>query len=61
VVDTSMDSALVKAANTLNPKQLNNALVAARLQFYKDICARDASQNKFIKGWTIRANGFLVK
>jgi len=38
----------------------NNAVVEERIGFYNRIVERKPSQKKFIKGWTKRANSFLL-
>lgn len=38
-----------------------NALVEERIKYYEQIVRRDGSQGKFLKGWTRRANEFLVE
>lgn len=35
-------------------------ICAARIEFYRDIVKRDASQKVFLQGWVNRANSFLV-
>lgn len=38
-----------------------NAVVDERIHFYHQIVENDASQNKFLNGWLIRAENFRVK
>ena len=40
---------------------VNNAYVQERIQFCQEIVRNNPSQKIFIKGWTRRANGFLMK
>lgn len=60
-VDGAIGSVTVTIANSLPGKTLNNALVSARVQFYKTLCIKNPSQNVFLKGWTRRANSFIVR
>lgn len=43
-----------------NPNEAFNNLYNARIQFYKNIVARDSSQKKFLKGWIRRANAITL-
>ncbi|MCX7924147.1 MAG: N-acetylmuramidase [Clostridia bacterium] len=61
VEDGSIGPKTIEAINKVNSKQYNNNLVAARIQFYNAICQRNPTQNKFLKGWTNRAMGFVLK
>ena len=48
----------ISAVNAIDEDLLMPALIAARIQFYKDIVAKNPSQQKFLNGWINRANSF---
>lgn len=52
-------NAVTVAARQMGP-YFNNAIVDARLQFYQQIVAKDASQQVFLQGWTNRAERFRI-
>lgn len=56
-VDGMFGQKTINAINMLNdPSVLFEALKSKRIDRYNAIVARDATQNKFIKGWINRAN-----
>ena len=48
----------ISAVNAIDEDLLMPVLIAARIQFYKDIVAKNPSQQKFLSGWINRANSF---
>ncbi|SER29737.1 Predicted Peptidoglycan domain-containing protein [Faunimonas pinastri] len=53
------EAAAANAVARLGAKTVVNQIVAERIEFYQSIVAHDASQSKFLKGWTNRAKSFL--
>ncbi len=58
VVDGKIGSLTIKAANSLDQKKLNDALLLFRANYYKKIVQNNASQNVFLAGWLARLTKF---
>ncbi len=56
--DGAVGPMTLNAVNAADEDTLMPKLIAARIQFYENIVARNPSQQKFLKGWTNRANSF---
>lgn len=48
----------LEAVNAADENTLMPQLIQARINFYNHIVERDPTQEKFLKGWTARANSF---
>lgn len=60
-VDGKIGRLTIAAIAECDEKTLNNQLVDLRVAFYKEIVNRKATQEKFLKGWLIRAEKFRIK
>lgn len=60
-VDGKIGKITLGAIANLDEKTLNNQLVDLRVAFYREIVNRNATQEKFLKGWLIRAEKFRLK
>ena len=60
-VDGKIGRETLGAIAKCDEKTLNNQLVDLRVAFYKEIVNRNATQEKFLKGWLIRAEKFRLK
>lgn len=58
-VDGEIGPQTAQAVAEVDPRTLNNLLVAARVKMIGRIVKRDPSQLKYINGWLDRALGFL--
>lgn len=56
VVDGIVGTKTLAAVNASNPQTLFASIHADRLKHFDEICARSASQKKFLKGWRRRVN-----
>lgn len=54
VADGKIGPATISAANKLDQKKLNNALLEYRANFYRKIVSNNPSQNVFLQGWLNR-------
>jgi len=59
-VDGKLDKTTIDAINRVNAVQLHAAIKDEREKFYRTLAARDASQQKFLKGWLNRINQFAI-
>jgi lysozyme family protein len=58
VADGKIGPKTIAAANKLNQKVLNDALLLKRANFYKKIVENNPSQNVFLSGWLTRLTAF---
>lgn len=56
--DGSVGNETLTALNNCNQRDLFNKIWKARETFFKQICERDKSQYRFLKGWMNRLNDF---
>ena len=59
VADGKIGPKTIEAANKLNQKVLNDALLLKRANFYKKIVENNPSQNVFLTGWLTRLTSFV--
>lgn len=57
-IDRVIDSATIKAINSVNAKQLYDTIKVEREKFYRSLVAKDSSQAKFLQGWLNRLTSF---
>lgn len=60
IEDGVIGPATTAAAQAYTSMAINRSLVAVRQKFYNDICARHPEKLRFLNGWRIRANLFLI-
>ena len=58
VVDGKIGQLTINAANKLDQKKLNDALLLYRSNYYKKIVSNNPSQNVFLQGWLNRLISF---
>lgn len=58
ITDGKIGNLTVKAANSLDQKKLNEALILYRQNFYKKIVENNPSQAVFLSGWLARLSKF---
>lgn len=58
VVDGKIGNLTIKAANSLDEKKLNDALLLYRANYYKKIVENNPTQNVFLAGWLARLTKF---
>lgn len=56
--DGNVGNITISAVNNANQKELFDKIWKAREVFFKQICERDKSQHRFLKGWMNRLNDF---
>jgi lysozyme family protein len=59
VTDGKIGPLTIAAANKLDQKKLNDALLAYRANFYKQLATKNPSQNVFLAGWLSRLTNFV--
>jgi lysozyme family protein len=59
IADGKIGPLTIAAANKLNQKVLNDALLLKRANFYKKIVENNPSQNVFLTGWLTRLTSFV--
>ena len=59
VMDGKIGPLTIAAANKLNQKKLNDALLTYRANFYKQLASNNPSQNVFLAGWLSRLTNFV--
>lgn len=59
-IDGNLGPATFAAIAQVNPKELNNRLMGARLQMIGRLVQKNPSQLKFLSGWITRALEFLL-
>lgn len=59
ITDGKIGPLTIAAANKLDQKKLNDALLKYRANFYKQLATKNPSQNVFLAGWLSRLTNFV--
>ena len=59
ITDGKIGPLTIAAANKLDQKKLNDALLTYRANFYKQLATKNPSQNVFLAGWLSRLTNFV--